>query len=290
FHKAAVQSGSMLKAGSMENSAKAAAAIVEELGLNSSTIDRIQTVSYEKLWGAVEAAEAKSNGGRRPAFGAGFALAPAVDGKILPSDPFAPEAPAISAQVPMLIGTVLNEASLSAFNPKLETMTDDELKQRVSETQGDKAGHIIEIFQKTYPDAKPVEIAGLVASVRTRSTAIEQATRKAAQRSAPAYLYLFAWHTPVLDARPRAFHCSELAFVFDNTDRCSHMTGGGREARELGAKVSEAWIRFARTGNPNHPGLPHWPVFTAVSVPTMVFNTRCEVQNDHDGAARQVAT
>jgi para-nitrobenzyl esterase len=283
-----VQSGSMLKAGSMENSAKMASGIVDELGLSASTIDQIQTVSFEKLWGAVDAAETKLNGGRRPAFGAGFGLAPAVDGKVLPAHPFDPEAPAISAHVPMLIGTVLNESSVSAFNPKLEAMTEAELKQRIFETQGDKAGRIIEVFHKTYPNAKPVEIAGLVSSVRTRSTAIEQATRKAAQKQAPAYLYLFAWHTPVLDARPRAFHCSELAFVFDNTDRCSHMTGGSAEARELGAKVSDAWIRFARTGDPNHPGLPHWPAFAPGTVATMVFNTKCEVKNDHDRDARQI--
>lgn len=290
FHKAAVQSGSMLRAGSMESSAKMAAAVVEELGLGASSIDQIQTVPFEKLWGAVEAAETKLNGGRRPAFGAGFGLAPAVDGKILPNHPFDPEAPAISAHVPMLIGTVMNESSISAFNPKLETMTQAELQQRIAATQGDKAPRIIEAFQKTYPAAKPVEIAGIIAGIRSRSTAIEQASRKAAQKSSPAYLYLFAWHTPVLDARPRAFHCSELAFVFDNTDRCSHMTGGGPEARELAAKVSDAWIRFARSGDPNHPGLPRWPAFTAENVPTMVFNTKCEVKNNHDRDARQIAT
>jgi len=92
---------------------------------------------------------------------------------------------------------------------------------------------------------------------------------------------------PAFDGRPGAFHGSELPFVFDNTDRCAPMTGGTLEARTLAARVSDGWIYFARTGNPNHPGLPAWPAFVPGRVPTMTFNDTCEVKYDHDGAARR---
>ena len=52
------------------------------------------------------------------------------------------------------------------------------------------------------------------------------------------------------------------------------MTGGGPEARDLAAKVSDAFINFARKGNPNHGGLPDWPAFTPTNGETMIFNTR----------------
>jgi para-nitrobenzyl esterase len=137
--------------------------------------------------------------------------------------------------------------------------------------------------------AKPVEILGhmrVSGGLDMRVQTVTQAARKSVQ-PAPVYAYSFAWRTPVLDGRLRAFHRSELPFFFDNTDRCAHMTGGTAAARSLAAKVSGALIQFARTGSPNHSGLPHWPAFSVDKTPTMVFDDRCEVKFDHDRAARE---
>jgi len=115
-----------------------------------------------------------------------------------------------------------------------------------------------------------------------------QATRKAAQKAAPAYVYLFAWKTSVFEGMPRAFHGSEVAFIFDNTDRCARMTGGTAEAREMAAKTSDAWIQFARTGDPSHHKLPKWPAFTSEREPTMIFDNKCEMKFNYDREARLI--
>jgi para-nitrobenzyl esterase len=60
------------------------------------------------------------------------------------------------------------------------------------------------------------------------------------------------------------------------------MTGGGADARALGALMSDAWIQFARTGNPNHPGMPHWEKFDAEKMPTMIFDNKSECVNGPD--------
>jgi para-nitrobenzyl esterase len=80
----------------------------------------------------------------------------------------------------------------------------------------------------------------------------------------------------------------EIAFVFDNAELCVNYTGCVPEALALSTKVSRAWVNFARHGNPNHPGLPNWPAFTADKRQTMVFDNECMVKNDPEGAGRRL--
>jgi len=80
-----------------------------------------------------------------------------------------------------------------------------------------------------------------------------------------------------------------IFFAFYNTDVSASMTGGGPEARALAAKVSDAWISFARSADPNHKGLPKWPAYNAGQGPTMIFDNRCEVKNDPDREERRLA-
>ena len=213
-------------------------------------------------------------------------FAPVVDGNILPAHPFDPSAPALSADVPMIIGTTLNEFVTAINHPEYELMTDPDLEQRVKGLFGDQTPSILAAFRARTPRAKPFDLWSRIAASSVRDNAVKQAAAKAAQGRAPAYLYWFTWQTPILNGRPRAFHCSEIAFVFDNTDRCENMTGGGSDARALAAKMTDAWIHFARTGDPNHPNLPHWPVFSVESVPTMMFDNVPTVLMNPDAAER----
>jgi para-nitrobenzyl esterase len=286
FHRAAVQSGSSLRQLSPESSAKLAAATLAELGLSGSQVDQLQKIPYERIVAAGVDAQKKLNpGGTIPGSGVGINWAPTVDGKILPGNSFDPHAPEISASVPLLVGTVKNEFMNGIGHPEYESMTMDEVKKRVTQRYGNHSDAIIDAFRTAHPDAKPFDVLSLIFAAPTRQNAITQAERKAALNAAPTYLYWFTWQTPILDGRPRAFHCCELPFCFDNTDRCAAMTGGTPQARELAAKVSEAWISFARTGDPNYQALPKWPAFSSDKIPTMVLDNTCETKNDPDGTA-----
>jgi para-nitrobenzyl esterase len=62
--------------------------------------------------------------------------------------------------------------------------------------------------------------------------------------------------------------------------KTSRLTSSSPEAPGLADKVSDAWISFARKGDPNTPKLPRWPAFNAKDRPTMVFNNVSKVEND----------
>lgn len=290
FHRAIVQSGSSLRMARPENTAKLAAATLSELGVSASQTGRLHEIPVAQLIAAGAAALKKLTPPGPPSVRVPMAdrigWAPTVDGEVLPHHPFDPAAPPESASVPLMVGTTLNEFTTALGNPEMESMTEEEMTKRLTTMYGDRAGRIIEAYRKAHPRAKPLDIFSYISTAPVRQNAVTQAERKAAQGGAPAYLCLFAWQTPVLDGRPRAFHCAEIAFAFYNTDVSATMTGGGPEPRALAAKVSDAWINFARTGNPNHAGLPKWPAYAAGQGATMIFDKKCEVRNDPDREER----
>jgi para-nitrobenzyl esterase len=288
FHKAAIESGSSLRQSTPEDSEKLAAATLEVLGLRPAQVSKLRDIPFEKL--AEMQGEALRKAFPRTLIpGGGGGWRPTPDGRILPSQPFDPVAPAISAGIPLLVGTVLNEQTHSINHPEYEDMTRDEVLRRARERFNDRAEAVIAAYQKLYPKAKPFDVLSVAFAAQSRQNCVTQAERQVALGGAPVYTFWFTWQTPVLDGRPRAFHCSELPFVFNNTDRAAAMTGGGPEARELGGRMSDAWIAFARKGDPNHSGLPKWPAFTPKESAVMVLDNKCEVRMNPDGEARRTA-
>lgn len=280
FHKAVVMSAipKLPEFQTAEQTALRGAAVIRRLGLEKSGIDELQKVSHARL--AAAWAETASEA---PAL-----VAPSIDGRVVPSAPFVPAATDISADIPLLVGNTLHEGAFIRDLTR-DALTDAQLRKEAAQMHGPHAPALINSLRAIYPSAKPVEVLGHMRNsggLDLRVQTVIQAVRKSIQR-APVYAYSFEWRTPVLDGRLGAFHRSELPFFFDNTDRCAHMTGGTAAARSLGEKVSGALIRFARTGNPNHASLPHWPAFRADTVPTMIFDDECEVKFDHDRAARE---
>ena len=290
FHRAIIQSGPFLKALSPDYSQQVAARLMDELGLSSSQVRELQKIPVDRLSGA--AAEAmkktpKPQTAHRDTFGES-GWGPTVDGRTLPAHPFDPGAPAVSADVPLITGTNLNESVSGLDHPGADVMTLEEMNRSVREMYGGSAEALIAAYRQDYPDATPFGLYAAIATARWRIPAFAQAARKAALGAAPAYAYIYAWRTPVLNNRPGSFHASEISFTFDNADICDHYSAGDPSAFALSKQMSTAWTSFARTGDPNHPGLPHWPAYTADAHATMYFNARCEVRNDPEGKGLKI--
>ena len=289
FHKAAVLSGSHLRQISPDVSARLASGVLDVLGITRTDVGKLHDLTTEQLLNAGITAQRKLGPGATPGSPAPN-WGPVVDGRVIPQHTFDPAASPLAAGIPMIIGNTFVEFGGGLGNPSAHLMTMDQLRERLTPTYGTTAAGVIEAYQRVFPKARPFEIWGVIQGTQAyRINAVTQAERKAAQNAAPVYMYWFGWKTPVLDGRPLAYHCQDLAFWFDNIDLAAQATGGTDDARALAVKMSDALVAFARSGNPNHAKLADWPAFTAASRATMVFeNDQAVVRNDPDGEARRL--
>ena len=170
---------------------KLALALLDELESRPhEDVDGLQQVSADRLIAAYRAALQKPGA---PKFG-GFG--PTVDGRVIPTALWGETAPDVSADVPMIIGTNLNEFVNAVDNPNAAKMTDAELMAKLTERYQDKAVAIAKAYRKEYPQESPFGIWATVSASETRRNAITQAEKR---RSAPR----LRSHISTPGARPR---------------------------------------------------------------------------------------
>lgn len=289
FHKAIVQSGSYFYHFIEPAIAKRVAAeLLKELGLTPDQVDSLQSMPYDRLGAAGQQAIEKIKKTMKPEeiFNFGLEWEPVHDGEFLPNQPDDPLAIKLSDNIPLLVGTCKNEYNPFIFG--LSDFTMDSVKDRLQKQYGEKTAAYLSAVKKTYPETvEPIDYIDI--DFLFRPYVIRQADQKSKTGAAPVYVYLFTWQSPVLSGAYKALHTMDLPFVFNNISRCEEMTGGGPKAYQLAARVSEAWIQFARTGNPNHKELPDWPAYTDKNGATMIFDNHCEVKNHPDKELLSIA-
>jgi len=282
FHRAAIQSGG-LQARPHQETALVGAALLEELGITTTDVAKVRDVPAEVFVRAGSVAIGKA--GETP--GGAPAWAPTLDGDVIPCLPFEDEALALSAHVPLLNGTVLNEFVNGVDRPELETMHEGQLRGMVTGRFGESAPEIIDAYRAIAPDASPFELfSQIVAGWMFRASAVDRSRRHAASSDAGTYMYWFTFQPELFGASATAYHSSDVPFVFRNTDSCEQSTGGGAAAREMSERMADAWVQFARTGNPSHAGLPEWPPYDEQGGATMMLDRTCEVRAEPDRDAR----
>jgi len=281
FHKAIIQSGSYLhRFMSKTISQKVSAAVLEELKIQPDQVDLLETIPYDVLDAAGQKALAKVNETLKPEEMPAFGLEwePVLNSDFLPFQPNEPAAIELSKNIPLLVGSVKNE--YTPFDGDVN-ISMEKVNTQLKERYGDKTPGYMAAVKNAYPETKmPSDY--LDVDFIFRPFVLQQANQKSGLHAASVYTYLFTWQSPVLDGAYKAFHCMDLPFVFNNIQRCEEMTGGGKEAYVLADKISEAWVQFAKTGNPNHKGLPEWPAYTSENGSTMIFDTKCQLKNHHD--------
>jgi len=295
FHKAIVQSGAAPGFGMTLNSRKTSQRVaeltLENLGLSTEEIDKLQAVPYYELLEAANKAIEQVSEEQN----INYMWGPVLDGDYIPVNPAGEEFAAQSKDIPLLIGTVLNEFTTIITNSVVDLLGDNKnnwtmerVISKLTEKYGDKAESVLDAFMKAYPNKKPAD--AYFVDTFFRPGALETAKKKAEQNGAPVYVYVFTYESPVMDGVGMAWHCAELPYVFDNTESVSTATGGGVEAKVLAHNTSLAWVNFAYNGNPNHEWIPEWPPFTPDEGATMIIDSVWEVRHNHDKELLELIT
>jgi len=138
-----------------------------------------------------------------------------------------------------------------------------------------KYGGSVDAFLKAYPVGNDAEArAAFLHSARDEIFTWEMRTWAKLMRQAkmPAYLYFFTRVPPRPDSETLgAYHAAEIPYVFDNLAKLPWKSEPADE--QLADAMASAWVRFAKTGDPNGGTLPKWDVYDAEAAPFLEFGT-----------------
>jgi para-nitrobenzyl esterase len=294
FHRVVCMSGQLIAGAPPERATERARAVLKALNLEPGNIDAIRTMPLQQIR---EAARAGGNYG------------PVADGRSLPTGPFWPQAAAQSLDIPLIMGNTHDETRFLGGVPGVNLFAlewDDapagtNATHEYNNTQGIihalKAGgplmhdfnpvEVVAKYRSWYPEYSPTDVYfQITTDMRVWRSEQVAATKRAEdpESAKRTWLYQVDWVSPAAHGRYKAPHTMDLPFAFDNVAIAPGMVGGSPEeqtrAQALADAVSESYIAFAKTGNPNNAKVPHWPHFDLQDRPTMIFDDKVRIEND----------
>ena len=276
FHKAVAQSGALLGL-----SPAAAADCVERLASEAGVdgVAELRDLPLEQLLAAQASVDAGSTA-------AMASFVPCRDGVVVPADPLAALADGSAAGVPLVVGTNVDEWKLWApMDPHSRDLDDEGLRRRLRRRfRADDVEPLVDAVRAARADrGEPTDPNDLFYAIESerffRVPALRAADAQAA--NGPTFVYLFGWPSPAMGGWLGACHGLEIGFVFGNQGRgeLAAFTGAGPQADAVGERMSEAWLAFARSGDPSTEALA-WPRHDVRTRPTVVFDADTRVELD----------
>lgn len=211
-----------------------------------------------------------------------MAWQPAVDGDLLRGPPLEGWASEGSRPPQLLIGANLDEWKMfTATDAKRRNLNDSTLRDYLGRTLSAKTGasSAVDSALETYgwaPSGEPRSPGQIWAALQGDRVfhfpAVELADRNA-ECGAETWFYRFDWKPPRAPNRLGACHSMELPFVFGSVREFlpRRFLGAGRQALKLSDRLQDAWLAFAKSGDPRTEEDPLWPRYTAQSEEARVF-------------------
>ena len=268
FHRAATMSGQQVTASGPLNAANRARTYLSALGSPASP-EALLALPTSALLEQLNTRD-PINPERRLYFG------PVFDNRMLPRHPFWPDAPAQSSSIPMILGNTKDETRnlIGRREPEMFSLDWDSLPQHLARHMRCDISPVLvaETYRSAYPDwsATDVFFAATTAGRSWRGQ-VEEADARAREKG-PTWVYQFNLPSPDDGGKWGAPHTIDIAHAFDNLDKPGAFSGLSQTARQVADQFSKSFIQFARSGDPNQPGLPDWPRYTLPKRHTMVFD------------------
>jgi para-nitrobenzyl esterase len=281
FAKAIAQSGAASWIATPERATDVTMKMLAGLGVQPGDVDALLAVSTADVLDAIPDWRAAGAGS--------LPFEPVVDGVALPRHPLEAIAAGSADGVHLLTGTNRHEMSMfQVADPRLAGIDDAGVSEIATQPLGALAAEVVANYRVRRPGGTAQALwLDLATDWVFRLPAIQLV--EAQLTHGPCWMYRFTWETPAFGGILGSTHALEVPFVFDNADRAGLdvFVGDGPENAGLAEAMHRAWIAFARTGDPDHPGLPRWPAYDLDRRATMRFDTTCEVLEDPDGDDRR---
>jgi para-nitrobenzyl esterase len=273
FQRGIVQSGSHLRLMSRERANELAERLLQHFDLGRTDAHKLQHVPWRDLRRA----------NRDITRATRLRFSPTLDETTFAAHPWDPEAPPSATTIPMMIGTCWTELSNQLGDDETFALDEDGLVGRLrSFVPEQDVAALIALFRRGSPGASAPELFFKITTARGYwRDSILQTEAKARQDGAPVYSYRLMWRTPVEGGRRITPHSLDLPFMFDNVAKAAHMVGPATpDTAAMANMMSETWLAFARTGDPNNPSVPTWKPYDLQARTVMLFDTPPSVQSD----------
>ena len=284
FHRAATMSGQQVTAAGPFNATKRAKGFIDTLGVKD--LATLRALPAEVFLGGLKAIDPIAGSG-------GVYMGPVLDERSLTRHPFFPDAAPQSLDVPMMVGNTHDETrGFVGYDKSLLDLTWDQVIARLpgqfnARVDIDPAT-VVAAYRKIYPNYTPSDVyfAASTAGRSWKAAIIQDEER--AKAGAPAFAYQLDWRAPKDGGAWGAPHTLDMQLVFGNFDAPGVITGSGPDAVVLHERLADAFIAFARTGDPNCAAIPTWEPYTLPRRQTLVFDNTTRLEDDPRGAEREL--
>jgi para-nitrobenzyl esterase len=273
FQKAILQSGAPNTVLPLEPSVKVAEQFLDILGLKGTETEALRALSVERLLSVQEELRAKRKR-LTP-------VSPVIDGKVIPKRPIDAIHSGSVSKISLLAGTNLEEWKLfNVMEPDLQKLDEAGLVKALQQfVPAEYREYLMETYRKTRTgrglSSSPLDLFSAIQTDLMFRVPVIRVVEAQLKNHQPAYNYLFTWKSPIMGGILGACHVLEIGFVFGNLDE--KFCGAGPQVDKLSANIQDAWLSFARTGDPSSKSLGRWPQY-GENRKTMILGKDCHIE------------